>query len=493
MLMVWATLMYGCASWPRPTRSAHVGQIGPQGECAAFFVTLDRLTTHSNAVNAGYGRVAGYPYLRTDRFLASFRQEEMGRQAYTVWVDHMQILDQRARRSEIANLSDSEIAGLGTVQRRDDLFDKVIACGDLLKENDFSGVGGKKRLDLDVAVPDAYIAPRRILGLYPLTSWFVSQGVRRWHAEARQEFSVSANSNWRSIRYSLDGESDMKAARRIVEQARRDALGIPIYDPTDLDGLFRAHAPLWEVETLSGDDRIGAPVWSPDGLLSIDTMLPATYTRLSFTRFNSSILTQLNYIIWFPSRPKTSAWDIYGGLFDGLTYRVTLDENGAPILFETMHNCGCYYKAYPTNGLLVRDPIDYAEPPLILNAPVVNYSTESMVVAMASGTHYVNHLYPLPRNGHADSVAYQLVDYDVLKQLPRADGQVKSMFDRYGLVPGTQRLERYILWPTGVLSPGAMRQWGSHAVAFVGRRHFDDPFYLQKMFILDDPGGTDTQ
>jgi hypothetical protein len=56
------------------------------------------------------------------------------------------------------------------------------------------------------------------------------------------------------------------------------------------------------------------------------------------------------------------------------------------------------------------------------------------------------------------------------------------MFDRTGIVPGTQRLERYLLWPTGVLSPGAMRQWGTHAVAFVGRRHFDDPFYLEEMF-----------
>jgi hypothetical protein len=27
-----------------------------------------------------------------------------------------------------------------------------------------------------------------------------------------------------------------------------------------------------------------------------------------------------------------------------------------------------------------------------------------------------------------------------------------------------------------------MRQWGKHAVAFVGQRHFDDPFYLDEMF-----------
>jgi hypothetical protein len=48
------------------------------------------------------------------------------------------------------------------------------------------------------------------------------------------------------------------------------------------------------------------------------------------------------------------------------------------------------------------------------------------------------------------------------------------MFNLYGIAPGSERLERFILWPTGVLSPGAMRQWGRHAVAFVGKRHFDD-------------------
>jgi hypothetical protein len=79
-------------------------------------------------------------------------------------------------------------------------------------------------------------------------------------------------------------------------------------------------------------------------------------------------------------------------------------------------------------------------------------------------------------------VAYAFTDYTALQSLPLADGGRKSAFNRYGIIPGTERLERFILWPTGVLSPGAMRQWGRHAVAFVGRRHFDDPFYLNQMY-----------
>jgi hypothetical protein len=60
------------------------------------------------------------------------------------------------------------------------------------------------------------------------------------------------------------------------------------------------------------------------------------------------------------------------------------------------------------------------------------------------------------------------------------------MFNLYGIAPGSERLERFILWPTGVLSPGAMRQWGRHAVAFVGKRHFDDPFFMDRMYVETD-------
>ena len=35
---------------------------------------------------------------------------------------------------------------------------------------------------------------------------------------------------------------------------------------------------------------------------------------------------------------------------------------------------------------------------------------------------------------------------------------------------------------TGIASAGAMRQWGRHATAFVGRAHFDDARALEAVF-----------
>ncbi len=45
-----------------------------------------------------------------------------------------------------------------------------------------------------------------------------------------------------------------------------------------------------------------------------------------------------------------------------------------------------------------------------------------------------------------------------------------------------QKTEESGVLDPGVYSPGAMRQWGRHAVAFVGERDFDDPFYMDNMF-----------
>ena len=41
-----------------------------------------------------------------------------------------------------------------------------------------------------------------------------------------------------------------------------------------------------------------------------------------------------------------------------------------------------------------------------------------------------------------------------------------------------------LFWPMGITSAGQMRQWGRHATAFVGRRHFDDARLLDQYFEL---------
>jgi hypothetical protein len=484
VLMVF--LLAGCAIIPVPTRSARVGGGGMLGGCAEFFSDLDQRSEQAQVVDPGAFRVKGYPYLRVNRFLASFRGEVADQAAFTAWVDRMQVLDQEARRFEITNLPKAAGSAPASEKDNDELYDRVTRCGTLLKTTDFQAGEHQTALRKSLTVPDEYLTLPRILGLYPLTSFFVSHGVSNWHAEARKTFSTEPPVGWRTIRYVPEKSAELPDAHQIVAKAKPDALGIPNYSPAAREALFRIYAPSWEVQAEAEYDRIGTPFWASEDKLDINTNQPLTYTLLSFTRFGKEVLTQLNYIIWFPARPKEHALDIYGGLLDGVNYRVTLDKNGEPLLYETIHNCGCYYEAYPTSRLKIREKIDYAEPPLILKAPELAPPKELMTMAMESKTHYVQHLYPLARQWQPEMAVYALADYGELRSLTDSKGGRRSMFSPDSLAPGSERLERFILWPTGVVSPGAMRQWGRHAVAFVGERHFDDPFFMNSMFMKND-------
>ena len=125
ILFLWAFLLTGCAVVPVPTRSDRIGQNGPLGSCANFFSLLDKKTEEAGALDAGVFRVKKYPYLRVNRFIASF-SEEVDKQAdFAEWADRMQALDQEARKYEIANLPDAAVAELDSANGRTGLFSEV--------------------------------------------------------------------------------------------------------------------------------------------------------------------------------------------------------------------------------------------------------------------------------------------------------------------------------------------------------------------------------
>ena len=105
---------------------------------------------------------------------------------------------------------------------------------------------------------------------------------------------------------------------------------------------------------------------------------------------------------------------------------------------------------------------------------------QRVALRLAARTHYLQSVYVMESQPRAEA-SYVLGDYRELLSLPRPDGSVRSMYGSDGLVAGSERRERYLLWPFGVPSPGAMRQPGTHAIAFVGRRHFDEPYLLERL------------
>lgn len=122
----------------------------------------------------------------------------------------------------------------------------------------------------------------------------------------------------------------------------------------------------------------------------------------------------------------------------------------------------------------------------LMSVSLSGKSSTPPIVRLQSSTHYLVDIAHTNDGKEGDKESYTLAPYDNLRSI-HGDRR-RSLFDSDGLVPGTERPERFLLWNTGVPSAGAMRQWGHHATSFLGRRHFDDPGLLDRYFMPSSPG-----
>ncbi len=204
------------------------------------------------------------------------------------------------------------------------------------------------------------------------------------------------------------------------------------------------------------------------------------YRKLGYTRVDGRTLVQLVYVAWMKERPKEGTFDMLGGKLDGIVWRVTLAPDGEPLVYDAMHPCGCFHMFFPTpRAEPVPAPRKYVEWAFIPATLPTIPEDSRVTVTVRTRTHYLSNVWP---NKTRAGVEYSFADYDILRTLPLPTGGSRSAFGPDGLVPGTQRGERYLFWPMGIDSAGAMRQWGTHATAFLGRRHFDDADLMAQRF-----------
>jgi hypothetical protein len=453
-------------------------------DCARWYVALDDAVDRASVRDAGTYRVPGFPYLRVDRFSASFAARAEGDpRALAAWTARLRELDAAARRFELRNLPPRQLAALGAP-------DTVAAvarterCAEELQRRDLASPGQAKALVERARVPDDYREWNRVLGLYPIAGIPFSVGVARWHKDTIDEFRREAAGTEpapHAIRYQPeDRPLGVPQVRSILARGRRDALGIPHFSAADRALLLASFAPVFAIETIGDDDRFGPLYWGNGPSPSVDVSRPIVYRRLAFARWRDRVLVQLVYTIWFPERPSSGAFDLLSGRLDGLVFRVTLDPEGDPLVYDSIHPCGCYHMFFPTARVTPKPPpepgIEWAFVPQTL--PAIDAS-QRPVVRLASGTHYIVGL-GFDRGG--PGVRYRFADDDDLRALPSVAGGTRSAFGPDGIVPGSERAERFLYWPMGIADPGAMRQWGRQATAFLGRRHFDDPDLIERRF-----------
>lgn len=484
-------VLAGCATLGSPQREHLASPDASLRDCAAWFAALDRAIDAHGVRDGSAHRVDGFPYLRVDRFAASFRDEQMDDARLRAWVERLGSLDATARRYETRTLPDAALVELG-LARRGALLEQTLGCADRLMRQDLAAPATRGLLAARAAVPDDYATWKRVAGLYALTRIPFFAGVSRWQEDVAALFRApSPDVPGRIVRYApAERRPSAARVRDILSRIDRDALGIALPDEAQQRLLFAAFAPEFAIAVAGDFDRPGALHWPADGATTpaVDSTRPVVYHRLAHTRWGGRVRLQLVYALWFSERPLEGPLDLLGGRLDGLVWRVTLGDDGTPLIYDTIHSCGCYQMFFPANGVAARPPpaaaVEWAFVPATLPA---HDSDSRLLVRLDSGSHYVNRVSVIDPAATADgahATPYSLAPDDELRALPLPGGGNRSVFGPDGIIPGSERGERFLFWPMGVASPGAMRQWGRHATAFVGRRHFDDPDLFELRFSL---------
>ena len=478
-----ALFVVGCAGIDAPFSADLRSSSDDVHSCARWFADLDSAIDRADVGDAGAYRIPGYPYLRIDRFTASFASAATGSDAaFVAWLSRLEGLDRTARQAEIANLPDKAQA-LGIADPAD--IERLTArCAETLRQRDLAAPGARSELVARAQVPDDYHDWERVVGLYPIVSIPFASGIDTWQAQAKSQFQAIDGHPMAAsvVRYApAASPTDAATVAGIIAGTPRDALGIPQLSQADRATLLATYAPVFRVTTGGPYDQIGPLVWRGGEAPTVDTERPSVYQDLVFTRFDNRALIQLVYTAWFSERPTAGPFDTLGGSLDGVVFRVTLDGEGRPLVYDTIHPCGCFHMFFPTDRVVVRPAAEgQREWAFIPTAAPEALPPQRIVVTTESGTHYV---VGVDVDSGEPSTSYALIDYDALRTLPTQGGS-RSAFGPDGLVPGTERGERRLFWPMGIESAGAMRQWGHHATAFAGRRHFDSPDLIDRRFEL---------
>jgi hypothetical protein len=476
-------LAVGCAAIDQPLPPDMEFQSGDIQACVDWFKRLDEVVDRAGVRDAEAYRIPGFPYLRVSRVLASFRQQaEKDSNAFAAWEKHLRALDERARSYELKNLPQNLLAELGA-NSRSEAAAHTDRCADSLAMLDATNASRRPVLVERAQVPDDYDDLKRTVGFYPAVSVAFFEFSKKWQTEAASMFEQTASGaieQQNLVRYQPpDNAASAQRVASIIKNAKMDTLGIPQFGAREAETLFATFAPVFEIETTGEYDRFGPLRWGASETPEVDVSRPTVYRRLAFTRYGGRTLVQLVYMIWFPERPQSNPLDPLSGKLDGIIFRVTLDQSGHPLVYDSIHLCGCYHMFFPTPRVRPIPPpdpkVEWAFIPRTL--PAIE-APQRVLVRVTTRSHYLTDVHP-ETGGHG--VIYTMADDSELRSLPTAEG-TRSAFGPNGIVPGTDRGERMVTWPLGIESAGAMREWGRHATALVGRRQFDDSDLIERRF-----------
>lgn len=442
----------------------------PSARCGVLVESLEREIAAANVRDGQYAIVKGYPLFRVNRLLAAQTAAVVTAEQRLEW---LRLASENAIESyliEYENLpNDQKLQLAEFVDLRAVLQDCAWQASRGLAEP----VQWLSFVD-QVSVPSEYRLTRKILGLYPLTNLGMKAGISEWQQDTRELFNTNPEAQDSYVRWSYgERAANRQALSAQIGEVPSNALGMPMFTSNQWRSLASAFAPEWVIETKGDYDRPGRPL--PGANFEPE---PIVYWQTGYGRVHGQVLPQVSYVMWFSERPKEGAFDLLGGKLDGVVWRITLtrDDAGAwkPLMHDSIHPCGCYHLFFPTPQLAHCAVDESRESAFVPQAA----PEKQFAIWVQSATHYVRRLAPA---GQLTAQRYRLEPLDSLRM---ANENNLRLYNASGLVKASARLERLLLWTSGLESPGAMRQWGRHATAFSGERYFDEPDLFDKEFCL---------
>ena len=484
-----AVFLHGCAA-----RAPHPVPAVPDhaAEYRHFYTALDDVVRRYEAGEASVYPVHGFPYLRTNRFLAEMKDRISSDEETKLWIDEMLLLNITARKKEISNLPDPAIVKLaetaGDVSSREDLLSALEIYTDRLLMHDRYRSGFIEAVKAGVDIAGEYSTAMRTFGLYPLAYYPVLWATedqyevfKAWHNNPLEELSADG-----SVTVFVPPDNEVLSPKELSAlfiAAGKDALGRPNLTDAQLKKLIAAYAPVIHQDVAADYDFFGEVRWQNDRV-TLDRLNHTVYYYITHGFFKGQPALQLNYSFWYSGRWGRNAPRIEHGPLDGITIRITLDSQGMPVIMDVMNNCGCYYFSAPR-----KDKVDRIVPsssglyPFVPTWLPESYPANRLHLRINSGWHQVQHIFT--RDVPGNTFTYQLLPYDVLEALPKEGISSESVFTPKGIMKDSSRIEPYIFFSMGIPKVGYMRQRGHHAIKLIGKAHFTDPDVFDKYFIFN--------
>lgn len=450
----------------------------PDGDkCLQLYTQVDARVAAAGVNDAGYYRIPGFPYLRSDRYSASYAQQIPTMDAFWEWVGYLRANEDESREIELRNLK-------MTAQESASLLLDMRACGGWLRSWELEDAAFRDKLVQSAGVPDDYSTAQRAAGLYALTSPWLKRGAEDQRKATQADFAATladpaAPSGMILWKPAINPNTDYEAGTIDLRNKPHDLLGRIGLLWSEVQHMAYTHAPALWIETTGDYDRPGTPIHTISGP-DVDVGKPVVYFLPGLTRFAGKSLLQINYFVWFSEQVPANKGEGTAGTLDGLIWRVTFDDQGRPLMYDTIRATGSNHLGFLAQPTL--EPRQAGDGTVLF--PQKDVPAGALALRVRSGTHDLARLAPLDQVQGGKQAAYELRTYDELLTLPDPAGGTRSLFGSDGFIAGTSRSEPFWSWPSGVRNAGAIRQWGHHPTTPVGRAHFDDPYLLEQLFVV---------